>query len=476
MNISNSFSEKIITLIKTNRQRDSATKEREKDTEAESDRGRIIYSPAFRRLQQKAQVFSLESNAAVRSRLTHSIEVSQTGRFIVDLIISKSDLKSMDQSECYAFKCFIESACLMHDIGNPPFGHFGEEAIKDWFRINGENKIKKSIENITPEKIKYLLSDFINFDGNPQGLRIVSKLQRNRDEFGLNLTSTTLASFMKYVRGSNNNKGSGAFKKVGYFNTENKLFNWIFGSDNLNDRHPFSNIIEAADDISYFLSDIEDAVEKKIIQQKESYSKILDIYLDLLEKNKFPKSNKLVNLLISIIEDKESTFTDFRIKVSTHFCHTAAENFISKFDEMLNQKYNNSLIEDNSIEGIFLKAMKGFCRLEVYDSRSVQKTEYAGYQAISGLMHYFGEILEVNREEFKSYLENKDYDNKSLLPPKLYRLIPERYVQTYMDGIKDDNSDINEWLCRAHLITDYICGMTDHFSMKTYRELTGIEI
>lgn len=476
MTVSTDFSEKIINLIKTDRQRESATQEREKDTEAESDRGRVIYSPAFRRLQQKAQVFSLESNAAVRSRLTHSIEVSQTGRFIADLIISKSNLRSANNSDYYAFKCFIESACLMHDIGNPPFGHFGEEAIKDWFKKNGENKIKQSLEKVTEDEIKYLLNDFINFDGNPQGLRIVSKLQRNKDEFGLNLTSTTLASFMKYVRGPNDNKGQGAFKKIGYFNTEQALFEWIFGCQKIEDRHPFSNIIEAADDISYFLSDIEDSVEKKIISQKDAFDKILEIYLDLLKEKSFPTSNRLINILLKIKEERDSTFTDFRIKISTHFCNKAAENFIKYFDQMLCAKYNRSLIEEDSIEGVFLKSMQKFCRSEVYDSRSVQKTEYAGYQAISGLMNYFGEILEISREEFNSYLNNTKFQNKSLLPPKLYRLIPERYIQTYKDAIQENNTELNEWLCRSHLITDYICGMTDHFSMKTYRELTGIEI
>lgn len=113
-------------------------------TESESDRGRVLFSPAFRRLQQKAQVFSMEPNAAVRSRLTHSMEVSQIGRYLADEIIQR--LKSrLDQLQQGALVNFVETACLMHDIGNPPFGHFGEAAIQEWFKIQGRKCLFESL-------------------------------------------------------------------------------------------------------------------------------------------------------------------------------------------------------------------------------------------------------------------------------------------------------------------------------------------
>jgi dGTPase len=252
-------------------------------TNAESDRGRLIYCPAFRRLQQKAQVFSLEPNAAVRSRLTHSLEVAQMGRYIADQIVVKlKESKLADENECAAIVSFVETACLMHDIGNPPFGHFGEAAIQEWFRTYGKNLVIESCGKnlsepveIASEKAEKTIADFIEFDGNPQGLRIVTKLQRNADEYGLNLTKTTLASYLKYIRSSNEEKGNGDqpfIKKCCYFQTESDLVNDIWKEFKYlkPQRFPLAYIMEAADDLAYCISDLEDSIEKGLIRKKDA--------------------------------------------------------------------------------------------------------------------------------------------------------------------------------------------------------------
>lgn len=130
------------TLLTPNRFRSSTVANRNIIAEAESDRGRLLFCAAFRRLQQKAQVFSMEPNAAVRSRLTHSFEVSQMGRYIADLIAKSLHEQALaTDDECTALVTFVETSCLMHDIGNPPFGHFGEAAITTWFTEKGEEAI-----------------------------------------------------------------------------------------------------------------------------------------------------------------------------------------------------------------------------------------------------------------------------------------------------------------------------------------------
>ena len=179
------------TLLSSMRFRSSEVVDRDTLLEAESDRGRLLFCPAFRRLQQKAQVFSMEPNAAVRSRLTHSIEVAQTGRYIADRISLKlieANLASRD--ECAALTVFVETACLMHDIGNPPFGHFGESAISEWFRENGKSLFEEANKDnglhVSETQSAAAIADFLEFDGNPQGIRVVTKIQRNTDEFGLN--------------------------------------------------------------------------------------------------------------------------------------------------------------------------------------------------------------------------------------------------------------------------------------------------
>ncbi|MBP5128459.1 HD domain-containing protein, partial [Pseudomonas protegens] len=134
-------------LLSNSRFRPSEVTDRHILLEAESDRGRLLFCPAFRRLQQKAQVFSMESNASVRSRLTHSLEVAQVGRYIADQISIKLIEKELaSREECAALTTFVETACLMHDIGNPPFGHFGEFAISEWFRNNGRLAIKRALK------------------------------------------------------------------------------------------------------------------------------------------------------------------------------------------------------------------------------------------------------------------------------------------------------------------------------------------
>ncbi|MBP5133688.1 dGTP triphosphohydrolase, partial [Pseudomonas protegens] len=273
-------------LLSNSRFRPSEVTDRHILLEAESDRGRLLFCPAFRRLQQKAQVFSMESNASVRSRLTHSLEVAQVGRYIADQISIKLIEKELaSREECAALTTFVETACLMHDIGNPPFGHFGEFAISEWFRNNGRLAIKRALkdsdEELTSKTAAKALADFYEFDGNPQGIRIVAKLQRNTDEYGLNLTKTTLAAYLKYVRSSGVQKtliDSPFVKKCGYFSTESEIVESVweeFGYDKPQ-RFPLAYIMEAADDIAYCISDLEDSIEKGLLNESIAFKEILE--------------------------------------------------------------------------------------------------------------------------------------------------------------------------------------------------------
>lgn len=182
----------------------------------ESDRGRIINSPAIRRLQQKTQVFPLERNAAVRTRLTHSMEVQQVGRYIAKEILSR--LKELKLLEAYGldeltgpFESIVEMSCLMHDIGNPPFGHFGEAAINDWFRqrLHPEDAESQPLtddrcsvavlrlrdgEEPLNELRRKIRQDLCHFEGNAQGIRLVHTLMR------MNLTWAQVGGILKYTR------------------------------------------------------------------------------------------------------------------------------------------------------------------------------------------------------------------------------------------------------------------------------------
>jgi dGTPase len=218
-------------LLSGRRQRPSRVKGRTLEEEADADRGRILFCAPFRRLQNKAQVFSLETNAAVRSRLTHSLEVSSIGRYVGQQALKAftdgelAELGLIDKQR--AFITFVETACLLHDLGNPPFGHFGEIAISDWFHLQASALKPSGIGGDKLHQWEKYYADFQHFDGNPQGFRICTKLQppETGDLFGLNLTATTLASTVKYPWASD--CVDSRTKKPGFFHTEQGAIKWI---------------------------------------------------------------------------------------------------------------------------------------------------------------------------------------------------------------------------------------------------------
>lgn len=464
-------------------------------TESESDRGRVLFSPAFRRLQQKAQVFSMEPNAAVRSRLTHSFEVSQLGRYIADEIGQRlTESQSITAEQQSALVNFVETACLMHDIGNPPFGHFGEAAIQEWFKKNGTHCIAKS-HNITQDNLEEdhfhsnkALADFYEFDGNPQGLRIVTRLQWNNDEFGLNLTKTALGAFLKYVRSPTQENKNSFTKKPGFFTTEEYIVREVwkqFGYDNPQ-RFPLAYIMEAADDIAYCISDIEDSFEKKIIQENNALPEIERNYLSREFPEDAPCHKEIRDALKAIKErsknGKEFTYTDFRTLLSSSIVRYVAQRFVDNQEDISNG-YLQSLLPESEPPGFILKVLKDFCRAEVYTHESVQRVELAGYNAISGLLDQFKPLLTAPQKRFEAALIGKDKDSegsKILIEPKLLKLFPPRYLKVYRHHLTTrpnaDDFKFAEWNARAHLVVDFISGMTDDFAMTTYRTLAGMRL
>lgn len=489
------------TLLSSSRLRTSSRSGRNILTESESDRGRVLFCPAFRRLQQKAQVFSMEPNAAVRSRLTHSLEVSQIGRFLADEICQRlvaNDGNRLDPFQLGSLVNFVETACLMHDIGNPPFGHFGEAAIQDWFMKNGRTCLLSALENkkenetsfhIKDEDLTRALSDFQEFDGNPQGLRIVTRLQWNSDEFGLNLTKTTIASFLKYVRSPIDAPADDGFrKKPGYFTTETDIVKQVwreFGYE-APQRFPLAYIMEAADDIAYCVSDLEDSIEKGLISEKTTFPELEKRYLKEKFSENSPFHKEICETLSAIcsreLNGRQFTFTDFRTKINSIVVKHAADQYIINEERIEAGKLSTLLPEDHP-PGFILKVLKDFCRENVYIQPSIQRIEMAGYNAISGLLEQFKPLLLASRQRFSASLKGAREDEnrqRILLEPKLLALFPEKYIKVYEHHTQqlEDNVklDIEEWNARAHLIVDFISGMTDDFIMKTYRTLAGMEL
>ncbi len=458
-------------LISTKRLRASTgPNERSPKQQFESDRGRVVFAPAFRRMQSKAQVFSLESNAAVRSRLTHSLEVAHIGKYIAQTIIRKAEIKQDKELLKLAenIEPIVETACFLHDIGNPPFGHLGEDAIKEWFKKKSPELFKESTnKEISKESARFL--DISNFDGNPQGLRIAVILQGEPGKKGLNLTYTQIASIIKYPKTSTDIDST--HKKIGIFTSESEDIKkiWLELQLQPSSRHPFVYIMEASDDIAYCLSDIEDGIEKNIIKSKD--------VLNFLSTNFERIGDSRIHSCIPQVADDEKvigSYISFRINMINLYVEEAADRFIQSLE---NQEFTTGFFdrEENDPFSEALKIIKLFCRENLYKSPEAEDIEIAGYNIVYGLLDKFSILLELKKEQFDKIIDGtmKGFH----LHNRMYSKLPNKLVQHYKDQLSNhENSIETEWYLRLQLIIDYISGMTDDFALQFHRLLNGIEV
>jgi dGTPase len=259
---------------------------------------RIIFSSAFRRLQDKTQVHPLSESDYIRTRLTHSLETSCVGRSLGEIVgtevIIKNKLKGVHPSE---FGSIVASACLAHDIGNPPLGHSGEDAIRTWFKYSAVGKkLMKQLSKLEQQ-------DFLDFEGNAQGFRVLSRLQSPDNTGGMQLTCATLAAYTKYpheslVKGKPSDLKRKSAKKFGFFQHDKELFTEVAEQVGLISipkntawwcRHPLAFLVEAADDITYSVIDFEDGYGLKYI----SYDEVKDVLTNFLDKSGVEQLEKM---------------------------------------------------------------------------------------------------------------------------------------------------------------------------------------
>lgn len=450
-------------LLISDRFRSSSRGSKAAIEEVESDRSRVLYSAAFRRLQRKTQVFPLESNAAVRTRLTHSLEVAHVGRFLSSKILDRlesEDLKSkwgLNGDMGHVFSTNVEIACLLHDIGNPPFGHFGEVAVSRWFKKNN-TYLKDSV----------FQKDFTGFDGNPQGFRIVSRLAGSDGHTGMNLTLTQLASILKYPVV---NDEESRYKKFGIFQSERALLDKLRDKFDLSvgQRFPLAYLMEAADDISYCLSDIEDGVEKDVVNFDQILNAIEDGVGDDVEVTKILSGARAATEAAPSVDRVVS----FRSYIIRHMVQYAADRYVSEHDRILSGQMDD-LICPSSPEGRLLSVVKMVVRTLVYKHQSIQSLEIAGLSVISGLLDHFGLLLDLSREQMIALSSGKRGINCDV-ESRVFDYIAKRHKDVYL-RLLPDSTDLEEIAARARMIVDYISGMTDLFALETHQIFGGIRI
>lgn len=458
----------------------------------ESDRGRILNSAAIRRLQQKTQVFPLERNSVVRTRLTHSMEVQQVGRYIVKEIVNRlnksGQLKNYGlENSVMSIESLVEMACLMHDIGNPPFGHFGEAAINHWFslRLGIDKTPNYSVLNINDTdddatkslKIK-IRQDLSNFEGNAQAIRLVHTILR------LNLTYSQIASILKYSKPAYwsdpiPDEFDYLMKKPGYYLSEESFVKTL--SEQLNiqpfHRYPLTYIMEAADDISYCIADLEDAVEKKILTVQQLYHYLKEAWGPVKKGDLFdevvnrPYENLKQNEFEAIGIDQ--FFMYLRVNTIGQLVPHAAERFIENIEAIYHGSFNHALLEDHDAEYKLLNIFKKVGFEHIFNHETVENVELQGYRIITGLLDIYSPLLAMPTDDFIKLVKTGNH-KKYPIETRLYHKLSAKHCVAYqqaLEQIDNQHFDCWEFYYRCRLIQDYISGMTDHFAYDEYRKL-----
>ena len=465
----------------------------------ESDRGRIINSAAIRRLQQKTQVFPLERNAAVRSRLTHSLEVQQTGRYITKEILHtlKTQGGGLEQYGLDGFEgaaeTLVEMACLLHDVGNPPFGHFGEAAINDWFEDNlPAELVDPLVAGVASDEQQadfnelnaMIRQDLCNFEGNAQAIRLVHTLLQ------LNLSYAQVACILKYTapawwQGEKPAEFSVLMKKPGFYLSEREYIAELRVATDLAEHHryPLTWIMEAADDISYCIADLDDAVEKAIFTVDTLYHALVKAWGPLIPGDAFSRTigeawkeaNQKKRRSIS-----DQFFMSLRVNVQNLLVGHAVRRFVDNLPAIFSGNFNPALLEDYGDEGRLLKLFNTVARHQVFNHPEVEQLELQGYRVIKGLLEIYQSLMQLNYEQFTT-LMNDDYLAGHPIETRLFHKLSGKHRKAYQQQMRARVVEhkyqrlLWERYYRFRLIQDYISGMTDNYAWDEYRRMMAVE-
>lgn len=409
----------------------------------EQDYDRIIFSHPFRKLQDKTQVHPLPEHDFVHTRLTHSLEVSSVGRSlgkrVGEVIIQRHPELTKDYS-LFDFGAVVAAASLTHDLGNPPFGHAGEDAISDFF---SQSNIGLSLKDKMSEAE---WTDLTKFEGNAQGFRIL-----NKNQYGLKLTFATLGAFTKYPCPAyfpQRDKLKRSQKKFGFFQSEKKIFNEVTSALELPkvaqdayERHPLTYLVEAADDICYSIIDLEDGCSLGLI----SYEEAKALFENVITKNK-SKLGKLDQL-----NSKAEKIGFLRALAIGDLMDECSNLFLDSEKEILEGRFNKALA-DLCTSKDALKTIIDISVEKIYRSRNVVEIEASGHQVLPGLMEEFltaGIHLYENKKSRK-------YENLVLLFPEDIRFNIKQAAGYYP---------------AARYVVDFVSGLTDRYAISLYKKI-----
>lgn len=448
-------------------------------SEFEKDYHRIIGSASFRRLQDKTQVFPLDKSDFIRTRLTHSLEVSSfsksLGQSVGNDLVKKGEI-SVKQAQSIAD--ILLCAGLLHDIGNPPFGHFGETVIREWFCEHLDTimlRDKSARELLTPQQA----ADLCHFEGNAQSFRVVTRLHRLVDENGMNLTKGLLNTIIKYPVSSieiDKNAGDIRLKKMGYFAADKAAYDDVVSSTGAGSRrHPLTYLLEAADDIAYSTADLEDGFKKGVL----TFTRLSE----LIEHNPYEKEFKgtfeysdcesaveRLNVLYNRAKQRGEqdpelyAVQNWVISLQGYLIRAVEKSFSDHYDELMQGTYKADLFNGTSSHYL-VKVLKETAFKYIFQINPIVKLEIAANRILGSLL-----------EQFVEAAVKYDTDVHTTEPQrKLMQLISPNYMRIYEEESQAEGmSEGDKLYLRLLLVTDFVAGMTDHYAQSLYQELSGI--
>ncbi|TIU89990.1 MAG: dNTP triphosphohydrolase [Mesorhizobium sp.] len=441
----------------------------------QQDYDRLLFSTPVRRLADKTQVWPMEENDGVRTRLTHSHEVANLARSIGSRITADRGSSFFGADLHTHVQPVLLAIGLAHDLGNPPFGHQGEAAIGKWFSQRSDWIFTHKMEGHEAQLQKpvppHLHREFLKFDGNPQGFRLVTRLQTNVDHAGLHLTAGTLAALLKYpVSASNVDPDHLVNKKFGYFESEREIVDWVRAETGMaeGERHPLTWIMEACDDIAYSILDVDDVMKKKIISPDD----VLAILLHDPRSSSSGAVMKTRDRFAKVQASGRDADVARDIKIGylrayliEELIQEASKSFVASSDAILAKTHNTPLMEDVAL----CSALKDVAKKHAFANPSVLKMEAIGAAALDGLMTFF----------WRSISDRKDFDDigsrrNGALAKYGWSIVSSNYIEEAgRSGLGSGDASAMRYR-ELRLLTDMVSGMTDSFALKLWKQIKEI--
>jgi dGTPase len=444
----------------------------------QQDYDRLLFSTPVRRLADKTQVWPMDQNDGVRSRLTHSHEVANLARSIGTKVYAKAQKHFVDPNGEVAslhdvIQPLLQAIGLGHDLGNPPFGHQGEAAIGNWFKRQKSEIFQPARQagaapsEPVPEEY---WAEFFEFDGNPQSLRLLTKLQTHIDGVGLDLSAATLAASLKYpVSFKNRDKKKDAIKKGGYFESERDVVEWIRDSTGLQERqrHPLTWIMEACDDIAYSILDIDDVLKKGMMSPDDVLIILRRAFREDPVVQKIQTKFETVDEKDLVPEiQKDIKIQYLRALLIQSLIGHASDDFVANAESIFLYKHESGLMESSEL----CKKLKTIAKENAFNHSTVLRAEANGAAAIDELMTVFWDAIS-NRKDYLTIRSTR----MSARAKYVFSLISPNYIeQAVAEPCNASKIAKNMRYRELRLLTDMVSGMTDSFALRIWENIKSV--